>query len=57
MLFRFQISDLAWNRLLEKIITTARNGIRTSVTSFMLRQSYAIDFVLKTGQLILEKLS
>ena len=52
-----QISDLAQNMLLEKIITTAQNGIRASVTSFILRQYYVIYFVQKTGQLILEKLS
>ena len=52
-----QISDLAQNMLLEKIITTAQNGIRASVTSFILRQCYVIYFVQKTGQLILEKLS
>ena len=57
MLFRFQNSDLAYNRLLEKIITAAQNGIRAIVARFMLRQCYVIYFVQKTAQLILEKLS
>ena len=47
-----QISGLAQNMLLEKIITTAQNGIRASVTLFML----CFYFVQKPGQLILEKL-
>ena len=47
MLFRFQISALAYSRLLEKIITTTQNGIRASVTSCMLRQCYVIYFIQK----------
>ena len=37
-------------------ITATQNGIRATVTSFLLRQCYVIYFVQKTGQLILEKL-
>ena len=40
----------------EKTITTTSNGIRASVTLFMLRQCYVIYFVQKKAQLILEKL-
>ena len=40
----------------ERSITTTQNGIRATVTSFLLRQCYVIYFVQKTGQLILEKL-
>ena len=42
--------------LLEKIITGTQNGIRACATSIMLSQRYDIYFVLKTAQLILEKL-